>query len=94
MPVDFPTIPKFVNPGRYHIRVTGKVRNEINDYFEGIEKLELVNTKKGIGETKLTIHVRDQAELIGFINILYNWQHALKKIRLDEAKINSNNIKP
>ena len=72
----------FSNPGIYRIRVLGKVCHEIWEYFEGETELVTVD-KKGQIITSLKIHVRDQAELSGLINTLYNWQLVLLSVKMD-----------
>ena len=87
MPIDFQNEAKFTYPGVYHIRVSGKVRIDLMDYFRGLEKREVKEQKSGQHETSLIIQVRDQAELIGLINMLYNWQHVILSVSLEEKFI-------
>lgn len=72
----------FSNPGVYHIQVLGKVNHEIWEYFEG-ETEQVIADNKGQVITSLKIHVRDQAELSGIINTLYNWQLVLISVKID-----------
>lgn len=77
---------KFVNPncsGIYFILVSGNVSNELTEYFDGIAINKLANAEKGVVESELILEAHDQAELIGLINMLYNWRHVLLNIRLD-----------
>lgn len=76
----------FINPGLYRIQVQGKVRQELWDYFEG-ETALISCDLDGQVTTDLKIRVRDQAELIGLINMLYNWQHDLLSVHLEKVSI-------
>ncbi|MEZ5199673.1 MAG: hypothetical protein R2764_25815 [Bacteroidales bacterium] len=73
---------KFSNSGVYQIRVLGKVCPEIWDYFQG-EIVRISECKSGQIYTLLKVYVRDQAELSGLINILYNWHLVLLSVKIE-----------
>jgi hypothetical protein len=57
----------------YRIEVLGKVRPEVLDHFDcAIDRI--TEDKTGEIVTSLLVHVRDQAELTGVINLLNNWR--------------------
>ena len=58
---------------RYRIEVLGKVRPEVLDHFD-CEIDRITEDKTGAIVTSLLVHVRDQAELTGVINLLNNWR--------------------
>ena len=61
---------KFSNPGIYHIQVIGNFpKNLLENYDVEIENLE---EKSGKTTTSMRIEVRDQAELTGIINAIYD----------------------
>jgi len=72
----------FINPGIYHIQVQGKVSQELWDYFEGETGLISCDAD-GQVTTDLKVRVRDQAELIGLINMLYNWRLDLLSVKME-----------
>ena len=73
---------KFYNPGIYHIQVLGNVRQELLDYFEG--EIEPVSGEKNEKvTTSFKIHVRDQAELTGLLNMLYEWRYVLLAVKIE-----------
>ena len=73
---------KFSNPGIYHIQVLGNIRQELWDYFEG--EIELVSGEKNEQvTTSFKIHVRDQAELTGLLNMLYEWRYVLLAVKIE-----------
>ena len=73
---------KFSQPGNYHIQVLGSVPPELWDYFEG-ETDQVSADENGNVTTTLKMHVRDQAELTGLINLLYNWRLILLSVKMD-----------
>lgn len=72
----------FSDPGIYHIRVQGNVRQELWDYFEG-ETGQIKKDESGQVITTLKIQVHDQAELSGLINLLYDWRLVLLSVKMD-----------
>ncbi|GAB2487499.1 hypothetical protein GCM10027164_16130 [Algoriphagus taiwanensis] len=78
------SIPKFSYPGLYSIRVSGKIQKDLLEYFQGIEKSVVEVNDTGNSITHLAINIRDQAELIGLLNMLYEWQHVLISVKLGE----------
>lgn len=58
---------------RYRIEVLGTVRPEVLDHFD-CEIDRITEDKTGEIVTSLLVHVRDQAELTGVINLLNNWR--------------------
>lgn len=79
----------FINPGLYRIQVQGKVSQELWDYFEGETGLISCDAN-GQVITDLKLRVRDQAELIGIINMLYNWRLVLLSVKMDGPPEDSN----
>ena len=73
---------KFSQPGNYHIQVLGSVAPELWDYFEG-ETDQVFEDQNGKVTTTLKMYVRDQAELAGIINMLYNWRLVLLSVKMD-----------
>ena len=73
---------KFSQPGIYHIQVLGIVPKEFWDYFEG-ETYQVSADINGKVMTSLKIPVRDQTELSGLINMLYDWRLILLSIKMD-----------
>ena len=59
----------------------GQVCPEIWSYFNG--ETEQKKEDKGQVTTSLKAQVRDQAELTGIINMLYDWQHVLLMVKLE-----------
>ena len=82
---------KYSQPGIYHIQIIGSVPPELWDYFEG--ETDLVSTdKNGNITTSLKMHVRDQAELAGLINMLYEWRLILLSVKwIDFSTAQKNN---
>ncbi len=76
----------FSNPGHYRIEVLGKVNEGFWDYFEGVTN-EVKEDKYGRVTATLSVHVRDQAELSGLINMLHDWRLVLLSIRVDDLEI-------
>lgn len=73
---------KFSNSGIYYIQVHGHVRQEIWEYFEGNVD-QVIKDRSGQEKTTLKVHVRDQAELTGLINMLYDWRLVLLSVIMD-----------
>lgn len=73
---------EFSQPGIYHIQVIGNVPSELWDYFEG-ETDQVSSDVNGRVTTTLKMHVRDQAELTGLINMLYDWRLVLVSVTMD-----------
>lgn len=72
---------QFSNPCHYQIRVLGIVHQDLWDYFEG--KIDCIEEdKNGRITTSLSVHVRDQTELSGLINLLYDWRHVLLLVKI------------
>lgn len=62
---------KFSEQASYIIKVKGKLSDRWNSSFEGLTK-EIIEDKEGIYITILTGKVKDQSELSGILNSLYN----------------------
>jgi len=73
---------RFSQPGNYHIQVLGRVPLALWDYFEG-ETDHVFQDQEGRTTTSLKVYVRDQAELTGLINMLYDWRLVLISVKLD-----------
>jgi len=73
---------KFNNPGNYHIKVLGIIRHELLEHFDG-EIVQVKEDESGHLISSLKINVRDQAELSGFINTLYDWRLVLLSVEMD-----------
>lgn len=65
----------------YYVQVKGKVSQELWDYFEGQTEVVSSNSE-GECMTDLKLYVRDQAELLGLITMLYNRRHVLLSLRI------------
>ena len=72
---------QFSNPVDYQIQVLGKVHQDIWDYFEG-ETDHIEEDEYGRVTTYLKVHVRDQTELSGLINLLYDRRHVLLLVQI------------
>ena len=90
---------QFSNPVIYQIQVLGKVHQGIWDYFEGkIDHIE--EDENGQVTTSLSVHVRDQTELSGLINLLYDRRHVLLLVKMsrlhhkETPSENSENMAP
>ena len=73
---------KFNNPGIYHIKVLGIIRHELLEHFSG----EIGHNEENLNGRKITslkIHVLDQAELSGLINMLYDWRLVLLSVNME-----------
>ena len=73
---------KFSNPGNYLIKVLGNVRSELLEHFEG-EIVQVSEDENGKLISSLKINVRDQAELSGLINMLYEWRLVLLFVEME-----------
>ena len=73
---------KFSHPGNYQIQVLGSVPPKLWDFFNG-ETDQVSEDGDGKVTTSLKIYVRDQAELTGLINMLYEWRLVLLSVRMD-----------
>ena len=73
---------KFSEPGNYHIQVLGSVPPMLWDHFEG-ETDQVSADERGNVTTTLKMKVRDQAELTGLINMLYNLRLVLLSVKMD-----------
>lgn len=60
---------KFHTPARYILQIQGILENDWSERIGGMKIIE-VNSEKGI--TKLEGMIRDQAELIGILDSLYD----------------------
>lgn len=73
---------QFSNPCHYYLQVLGNVHQDLWDYFEGeIEDVE--EDENGRVITSLSVYVRDQAELSGLINMLYDSRHVLLLVKIN-----------
>lgn len=72
----------FSKPGVYHIQVLGEICGDLRENFE-IETEQVIVDKNGKIVTTLKIQVRDQAELSGLINTLYNRKLILLSIKIE-----------
>ncbi len=73
---------KFSQPGIYQIQVLGSVPPELWDFFDG-ETDRISIDKNGKVTTTLKMHVRDQAELSGLINMFYDWRLVLLYVKME-----------
>ena len=73
---------KFSQPGIYQIQVLGNVPPGLWDFFDGETDCISID-KNGKVTTTLKMHVRDQAELSGLINMLYDWRLVLLYVKME-----------
>lgn len=85
---------KYTQPGSYHLRVLGSIPTQLWDYYEGKTDQVIVDKNKNV-ITTIKMHVRDQAELSGLINMLYNFRLVILSVKLDgideDKEINQHN---
>ena len=62
--------PQFSAQALYSLKVSGKVKESWNDQIGPLE-ISQKTTTEGNYETTLLFKTRDQAELIGFVNSIY-----------------------
>jgi len=72
----------FSNPGIYHIDVLGNVLLNLFDHFDG-EIGQVIEDEDGKKMTSLKVQVRDQAELSGLINMLYDLHLVLLSVNME-----------
>ena len=72
---------QFSNPCHYHIQILGNIHQDLCDYFE-VEIDHIEKDENGQVTTSLNVHVRDQTELSGLINLLYDWRHVLLLVKM------------
>ena len=63
---------KFNEPANYKIAVQGILTETFLQSFEGIKILTEKDDKNSYS-TKINVRIKDQAELSGIINALYDW---------------------
>jgi hypothetical protein len=69
----------FDGPGKYLIQVKGKVNPEIMEMFRLHPAERAVQT--GCENcTQLFLDIKDQSELLGFLNTLYDFHHTICKV--------------
>lgn len=69
---------RFDGPGKYSVITTDGIASEVSESFEAVT----VRTKFSEGRKLevFTIEVKDQSELMGFLNSLYGCRHTILKV--------------
>ena len=72
---------RFDGPGRYLVNVREEASTEIIEMFNVVKnKTEL--TEGGTLRTQLVVDIKDQSELLSFLNILHDNHHTIMKVEL------------
>lgn len=72
---------KFYEPGNYRLQIQGSVPSDFWNFFEGrVEKV--ASGRNGMVRTTLELHVRDQVELSGIINLIHDRRLVLLSINI------------
>lgn len=79
----------FSNPGIYRIDVLGNILLNLFNHFDG-EIGQVIEDENGMIITSLKVRVRDQAELSGLINMLYNLRLVLLSVNVERCSKNKN----
>lgn len=66
---------KFDSAAHYHITVQGKLDTDLLDLVRAEEHQQEIHTDKMI--TTIKVYVKDQAQLSGILNILYDRHHTI-----------------
>lgn len=80
---------RFDGPGRYVVKTKESINPEIFELFNA-----KINTSKlaGIGniDSLLIVEIKDQSELLSFLNTLYDNHHTIMKVELITSIKNEN----
>jgi len=77
---------KFNGPAYYTISIQGSMSDKILSYFEGIK----IKSEKKSDTTIITTvecRIKDQAELSGIINSLYEWGYPILRVECEGKDI-------
>lgn len=69
----------------YQITVHGELSQNVMEYFEGM-KIESIHNEMGEKTTVLAGKVKDQGELIGILNKLYDFHYFINSVQYAEGK--------
>ena len=78
----------FSEPGTYRLKILGRVQPDLWNYFEGQTDNEVINAHGQI-MTTLYLHVRDQVELSGFINLIHDSRFVLLSMKMTDDLSNA-----
>ena len=81
MPASFQKKIKFSEPGNYRLQILGRVNPDLWNSFEG--RIDAITSdNEGEVTTTLSLNVRDQVELSGFINMIHDRRLVLLSIKM------------
>jgi hypothetical protein len=69
---------RFDGPGRYSVITRDGWASEVSELFEAVEVRS--EFSEGRNFKVFTIDVKDQSELMSFLNSLYGWRHTIIKV--------------
>lgn len=72
---------KFDSPVYYHITLQGKLNTDLPELINAEEYQQLYNREKRI--TSLKVYVKDQAQLSGILNAIYDMQCTILRVECD-----------
>jgi len=75
---------RFSGPAEYSITVQGKLPESITEKFEGIENYFVTETDQST-ITSIKIKIKDQAQLSGLMNDLYNGRFPILKVDCEDT---------
>lgn len=67
------------SPAHYQIDIAGELASDWGEYFDAISIPRRVDARQN-SVTTLTCAIKDQAQLIGILNMLYEWGSVLIRI--------------
>ncbi len=77
---------KFSGPASYTISIQGSLSEELLSYFEGIKVKSEKKSDTAI-ITTLECRIKDQSELSGIINTLYEWRYPILLVECEGETI-------
>jgi len=80
---------KFSGPADYKIIVQGRLTSEFLNFFNVLNIFPEENSENGNFITKLTVSVKDQAELAGLLNSLYEWRYLILLVECEHEILKS-----
>jgi hypothetical protein len=72
---------RFDGPGRYLVNVREEASTDIFEMYKVVKNKTEV-TEGGILRTQLIVDIKDQSELLSFLNVLYDNHHTIMKVEL------------
>lgn len=78
---------KFSGPANYKITVQGILTETFLNSFEGL-KVVTEKDEENKYSTKIDIRIKDQAELSGIINTLYEWRFPILLVEYESDILN------